>query len=157
MMNAIPILAGRLLLGVLLALALGPLGAGLGWVAYVFSGAVTRLTLLVLLMGGAAIGVAGAVFLAWLGTNRNSPNWIGGLGVTLLVAAAVGAWAGYQIGSLQEVPCCAGPVITPITYIVLGATATANGAGLSLGIAREWATSLRRNRMPQLGRQSEEA
>lgn len=143
MVDSIPVLAGRILLGVLLAVALGPLGAGLGWVLYVFSGAVARVTLLVMLMGGAALGAAAGVFLAWLNTDRNSPRWLGVTTVAFLVAASVGAWAGYEYGAMQEVPCCAGPDITPIVYIALGAAAVANIAGLLLGVGRQLTVYLR--------------
>ena len=156
MVDSIPVLAGRLLLGVLLAVSLAPLGVGAGWVLYVFSGAVTRASLLVLLMGGAALGAAAGVFLAWLNTDRNSPRWIGVTAVVFLTAASLGAWAGYEYGALQEVPCCAGPDITPVVYIALGASVAANGAGLSLGVARQWVISVKRNRLPRRVRRREE-
>ena len=143
MSDYIPVFAGRIFLGVLLAVALGPLGAGLGWILYVFSGAVTRLTLLVLLMGGTALGAAAGVFVAWLNTDHNSLRWMGIATAVFLAAASVGAWVGFQYGAMQEVPCCAGPDITPVVYIALGAAAVANVAGLLMGVARRLAAWLR--------------
>ena len=156
MLESILVLVGRALLGSLLAVSLGPVGAGLGWVLYVFSGAQTRLTLLVLLMGGAAVGAAAGVLIAWLQLERISLRWVGATAGMLLAFAGAGAWAGYEVGALQEVPCCTGPVITPVVYMALGAAVAANVAGLSQGIAREWVASLGRNRLYRQRRESEE-
>ena len=155
MARAILVLVGRTLLGVLAAITLGPLGAGIGWALYVFSGAVSLNTLLVLLMGGAAVGAAAGVLLAWLRFDYNSPLWLGATAVVLLLAALAGAWGGYQYGAVQEVPCCAGPDITPIAYVSLGAAAVAGGIGLVLNIARQVVTSLNRNVLPRQVRRSE--
>ena len=155
MARAILVLVGRTLLGVLVAMTLGPLGAGIGWALYVFSGAVSLNTLLVLLMGGAAVGAAAGVLLAWLRLDYNSPLWLGATAVVLLLAALAGAWGGYQYGAVQEVPCCAGPDITPIAYVSLGAAAVAGGIGLVLNIARQVVTSLKRNILPRQVRRSE--
>ncbi len=155
MARAILVLVGRTLLGVLVAMTLGPLGAGIGWALYVFSGAVSLNTLLGLLMGGAAVGAAAGVLLAWLRLDYNSPLWLGATAVVLLLAALAGAWGGYQYGAVQEVPCCAGPEITPIAYVSLGAAAVAGGIGLALNIARQVVTSLKRNILPRQVRRSE--
>ena len=157
MARTILVLAGRTLLGFLVAMSLGPLGAGIGWALYVFSGAVTRTTLLVLLMGGAAVGAAAGVLLAWLRLDHNSPRWLAATAGVLLLTAIAGAWGGFQYGALQEVPCCAGPDITPIAYVALGAAVTANGMGLVLSITRQVITSLRRGILPrQVPRRGEE-
>ena len=155
MARAILVLVGRTLLGVLVALTLGPLGAGIGWALYVFSGAVSLNTLLGLLMGGAAVGAAAGVLLAWLRLDYNSPLWLGATAVVLLLGAIAGAWGGYQYGAVQEVPCCAGPDIAPIAYVSLGAAAVAGGIGLVLNIARQVVTSLNRNVLPRQVRRSE--
>ena len=155
MARAILVLVGRTLLGVLVAMTLGPLGAGIGWALYVFSGAMSLNTLLGLLMGGAAVGAAAGVLLAWLRFDYNSPLWLGATAVVLLLAALAGAWGGYQYGAVQEVPCCAGPDITPIAYVSLGAAAVAGGIGLVLNIARQVVTSLNRNVLPRQVRRSE--
>ena len=153
--RTILVLAGRTLLGFLVAMSLGLLGAGIGWAMYVFSGAVSLNTLLGLLMGGAAVGAAAGVLLAWLRLDYNSPLWLGATAVILLLAALAGAWGGYQYGAVQEVPCCAGPEITPIAYVSLGAAAVAGGIGLALNIARQVVTSLKRNILPRQVRRSE--
>ena len=155
MARAILVLVGRTLLGVLVAMTLGPLGAGIGWALYVFSGAMSLNTLLGLLMGGAAVGAAAGVLLAWLRFDYNSPLWLGATAVVLLLAALAGAWGGYQYGAVQEVPCCAGPDITPIAYVSLGAAAVAGGIGLVLNLARQVVTSLNRNVLPRQVRRSE--
>jgi hypothetical protein len=46
-----------------------------------------------------------------------------------------GAWGGFQFGANQEVACCVGPAITPITYTAMGASAATNAVALAMGIA----------------------
>ena len=148
---------GRTLLGFLVAMTLGPLGAGIGWALYVFSGAVTLTTLLVLLMGGTAVGAAAGVLLAWLRLDTNSPLWLAAMAGVLLLTAIAGAWGGFRYGAVQQVACCAGPDITPIAYVALGAAVAASGMGLLFSITRQVITSLRRDILPrQAPRRGEE-
>ncbi len=114
-----------------------------------FFGAVSLISLLALLMGGAAVGAAAGVFLAWLRLGYNTPLSLSITAGGLLLAGIGGAWGGFEYGAAQEVPCCAGPNITPITYVVLGATAAANVAGLLLSIAPPVVTALRRRKQPE--------
>ena len=101
------------------------------------------------------MGAAAGVLLAWLRFDYNSPLWLGATAVVLLLAALAGAWGGYQYGAVQEVLCCAGPDITPIAYVSLGAAAVAGGIGLVLNLARQVVTSLNRNVLPRQVRRSE--
>jgi hypothetical protein len=126
----------RTVVGLLLALALGTMGVGVGWILFVFFGATTYTALLVLMLGGAAVGAAAGAFLAWLRLDNNTPSLLLGTAAVLLVAGTAGAWGGFQFGSEQEVPCCAGPEIRPMTYTVLGATAVSNGVALVLGVVQ---------------------
>jgi hypothetical protein len=131
-----PILAWgwRTLLGALLGLALGMTGLGLGWILFVFFGATSHTALLTLMMGGASAGAASGAFLAWLRLDNNTLPLLLGTAALLLLAAATGAWGGFQFGADQEVPCCAEPEIGPMTYTVLGAVVASNGVALLLGI-----------------------
>jgi len=138
------VLSVRTLLGLLMGASLGLLGVGIGWGSYVFFGATSLDTLLILLMGGAAVGAAGGGFLAWLGIDYNTPIRLIAMAVLLLLAAIGGAWGGFQYGSVQEVPCCAKADITPITYIVLGAALATNIIALVIGLTRMAMPSLRK-------------
>ena len=134
----------RTILGLLMGVSLSFLGVGIGWVSYVFFGASSLDTLLILFMGGASVGAAGGGFLSWLNLDYNTPMRLLAKALVLVIAAVGGAWGGYQYGSVQDVPCCARADITPITYIVLGATVGANIIALLLGITRQAMPSLRR-------------
>ena len=129
-------LAVRTIMGTLLSLALGMTGVGIGWILFVFLGFTAHSALLNLMLAGAAVGAAAGGFLAWLRLDNNTLPLLLGTGVVLLAAGVAGAWGGFRFGADQEVPCCAGPDITPMTYIVLGAVVTSNGAGLLLGVVQ---------------------
>lgn len=122
----------------------GILGVGIGWASYVFFGATSRDTLLILLVGGAVLGTAGGGFVAWLRLDNNTPVRLIFTAVLLLSAAVGGAWGGYQYGLAQEIPCCARADITPITYIVMGATVATNVVALTLAITQLALPSLKR-------------
>ena len=95
------------------------------------------------------MGAAAGVFLAWLRLGYNTPLLLSISAAGLLLAGIGGAWGGFEYGAAQEVACCAGPDITPIAYVVLGATAFSNVAGLLLGIAPLVVTTLRRRKQPE--------
>ncbi len=132
------VLVGRTVLGALLATVFSVVGIGIAWAIFVFSGAGSHATLLALFMGGGGIGAGSGSFLAWLRVDW-VPPWPMLLAAVLapVLAGIAGAWGGFQFGANQEVVCCAGPDITPITYTALGATAAANAAALLMGIAHE--------------------
>ena len=138
------ILIARGILGLLLAASLGLLGVGIGWGSYVFFGATSRETLLILLMGGGAVGAAGGGFLGWLRLDYNTPIRLIGTAAALLLAAIAGAWGGFQYGSVQEIPCCARADITPITYIVLGASVATNVIAMALSLTQVALPTLKR-------------
>ena len=91
-----------------------------------------------LFAAGAGIGAGVGGYLAWLRLDH-VPSWQGHLGtvLALAVAGAGGAWGGFQFGASQEIACCTGPAITPITYTALGATAVANVLALAMGVIHE--------------------
>lgn len=128
------VLVGRIVLGVLLASLLSVIGIGIAWAMFVFFGAVSHATLLILFMSGAGIGAGLGSFVAWLRVDW-VPPWP--VVLALVLADIGGAWGGFQFGANQEVACCTGPAITPITYTALGATAAANAVALAMGVAHE--------------------
>ncbi len=138
------ILSARSILGLLLAAIFGLLGVGIGWIAYVFFGATSRETLLILLLGGTVIGTAGGGFLGWLRLDYNTPVRLLGTAALLLLAAIGGAWGGFQYGAVQEVPCCARADITPITYVLLGACLATNVVALALSLTQLALPTLKR-------------
>ncbi len=138
------IFSARSILGLLLAGSLGLLGVGIGWISYVFFGATSRETLVILLMGGAVIGTAGGGFLGWLRFDYNTPVRLISTAAVLLLAATGGAWAGFQYGAIQEVPCCARADITPITYVLLGASLATNAVALALSLTQLALPTLKR-------------
>ena len=96
----------RTLMGVLIGGTFGFLGVGIGWGSFVFFGARSGDTLLLFFIGGASVGVAGGVFLAWLNLDGNSAGRLIVMGSLLLLAAAgvssflhasIAAWSRSQI------------------------------------------------------------
>lgn len=125
----------RTLMGLLIGGTFGFLGVGIGWGSFVFFGARSGDTLLLFFIGGASVGAAGGVFLAWLNLDGNSALRLIVMGSLLLLAAAGGSWGGYQFGSVQDVPCCASPDVTPITYIVVGAIVATSVVALIVNLS----------------------
>ncbi len=129
------VLSVRTLFGVLIGGTFGFLGVAIGWGSFVFFGARSGDTLLLFFIGGASVGAAGGVFLAWLNLDGNSAARLIVMGSLLLLAAFGGSWGGYQFGSVQDVPCCATADVTPITYIVIGAIVATSVAALLLNLS----------------------
>lgn len=125
----------RTLMGVLIGGTFGFLGVGIGWGSFVFFGARSGDALLLFFIGGASVGAAGGVLLAWLNLDGNSALRLVVMGTLLLLAAAGGSWGGYQFGSVQDVPCCATADVTPITYIVIGAIVASSVVALILNLS----------------------
>ncbi len=143
MIAVILTIAARVGLGVLLALVLSMTGIGIAWGLYVFSGAVARITLEAMFIGGAGLGAGLGGMLAWLRVDGNQRSTLIPI---MLVAALVGvggAWAGYGYGVNREIECCAKPAIGTFSYAAFGATLAANGMVLLLGIPREITTRRR--------------
>ena len=123
-------------LGVALAFSFSMAAVGVAWGIYVFSGATSQTTLLALFTSAASIGAGIGSFPAWLKVNYNTrSSMIGNFSLAIL-AGLGGAWGGYWYSANQVVECCAKPDIAPFTLVALGATVTASGVGLVLGIAR---------------------
>ena len=121
------VLAGRTVLGLLLAAVFSVIGIGIAWATFVFFGAVSHATVLSLLMSGAGAGAGVGALVAWLRVDR-VPRWPMRLaGALALVLAGIGgAWGGYQFGAGQEGGCCGGPAITPNPSPAPGAPAATN-------------------------------
>jgi hypothetical protein len=113
------------------------MGLAVAWGLYVFSGAISKTTLLSVSMTGAGVGAGLGAFFAWLRLDHNP---LRAAAVTLLLAllvGVVGGWAGYQYGANKEIECCALPETAPFTYTAFGATLAANGIVLLLQIGRD--------------------
>ncbi len=139
------VLVGRALLGVLLAAVLSVIGIGIAWGMFVFWGAVSHVTLLLLFMTGAGVGAGIGSFAAWLRIDlAPRTSVLAAMAMVLILAGVGGAWGGFQFGATREVACCVGPAIGPITYTTFGATIAANGAALFMvlihviGLRRDW-------------------
>ena len=129
-------LAGRSLLGVLLAVALGVLGIAVAWAMFVFFGARSHAVLLAMFMIGAGLGGGVGSLLAWTRIDGVPSRPILLTAALLVVLAGIaGAWGGFQFGATREVECCVGPAIEPITYMVGGTTLFANVAALVMAVA----------------------
>jgi hypothetical protein len=112
-------------------------GLAVAWGLYIFSGAASRSTLLIVSMCSAGIGAGLGAFFAWVRLDRNPPVLTT---ITILLAvlgALGGGWAGYQFGANNEITCCANPETAPFTYTAFGATLGANGVVLLIRIVRE--------------------
>ena len=130
------VLSARTLFGVLIGGTLGFLGVGMGWGSFVFFGARSGATLLLLFIAGAALGTTIGVFLAWMNLDGNSAVRVIATSALFLLVAVGGSWGGYQYGSVQDVPCCATADVTPITYIVMGAVLATSVVALILNVSR---------------------
>lgn len=130
------ILSTRTLFGVLIGGTFGFFGVGIGWVSFVFFGARSGDTLLLLFIAGAALGTTIGVFLAWMNLDGNSAVRVIATSALFLLVAVGGSWGGYQYGSVQDVPCCATADVTPITYIVMGAVLATSVVALILNVSR---------------------
>jgi len=129
---------GRIMFGLVLATVLGVVGIGIAWSMFVFWGATSHNTLLLLFFSGAGIGASSGTFLAWFRVDR-LPSvpviilwWL-----FLAVVGATGALLGYQFGSRQAVECCVGPPLNPIAYMTLGTAISTNLVALVYGIVRQ--------------------
>ena len=89
-------------------------------------------------MIGAGAGAGLGSFVAWLRVDRAPPaSVLLVMAMALLLAGVGGAWGGYQFGANQEIECCIGPAITPISYTAMGAAVGSSAAALVMGIAHE--------------------
>ena len=130
------VLSARTLFGVLIGGTLGFLGVGMGWGSFVYFGARSGDTLLLLFIAGAALGTTIGVFLAWMNLDGNSAVRVIATSALFLLVAVGGSCGGYQYGSVQDVPCCATADVTPITYIVMGAVLATSVVALILNVSR---------------------
>ncbi len=126
---------GRAVLGALLAALLSVIGIGIAWGMFVFWGAVSHATLLSLFMTGAGVGAGIGSFAAWIRIDLAPPTSVlVVMSLVLILTGIGGAWSGFQFGASQDVPCCIGPAVGPITYTVFGATVAANVVALGMGL-----------------------
>ena len=118
----------RILLGLGLAVVLSMVCLGIAWGLFIFSGASSRNTLLIMSMAGAGLGAGIGAYVAWLKLDRSSWAFFF-IAILMAVAGGVlGGMAGYQYGANREIECCAEPQTAPFTYTAFGATLLANAA-----------------------------
>ena len=120
-----------------LAIVLSMAGLGIAWGLYIFSGAVSKTTLLAMSMVGAGTGGGLGASLAWLRIDRNPPLLLTLMFSLGILGGVLGSWLGYQYGANKEVECCAMPETAPFTYTAFGATIGANAAVFAFTIVRE--------------------
>ena len=122
------IIAGRILLGLGLGFVLSMACLGIAWGLFIFSGASSRNTLLIMSVAGAGLGAGIGAYVAWIKLDRSSWAFFA-IAVLMAVAGGVlGGLAGYQYGANREIECCAEPQTAPFTYTAFGATLLANAA-----------------------------
>ena len=122
------ILAARLLLGFGLAIFLSMVCLGITWGLFIFAGASSRNTLLIMSMAGAGLGAGIGAYVAWLKLDRSSWSFVSVAILLAVVGGVLGGMAGYQYGANREIECCAEPQTAPFTYTAIGATILANVA-----------------------------
>ena len=141
------VLAGRVVLGALLAVVLSVLGVGVAWGLFIFSGTQSLAAMLTFLTTGAGVGAGLGGFLAWLRIDGDASSVLLATALVALAAGIGGAWVGYEFGSHQEVKCCARPEISPVMYIALGATVVTNAALMAVALGRSAALRTHQMRM----------
>ena len=126
--RSVMIIGGRTLLGLAAGVVLSMVALAVAWGLFIFAGASSKTTLLIMSMAGAGMGAGMGAYLAWLKLDR--PPWsIVALTVLLAVAGGViGGLGGYQFGANREIECCAEPQTAPFTYTAFGAALAANAA-----------------------------
>jgi len=144
------ILVGRAVSGALLAVTLSVIGIATAWGVFVFSGAASHTIMLVMFMTGAGLGGGLGSLLAWTKIDGMPSRRMFLTAMLIVVVAGItGAWGGFRFGATQEVECCVGPSIEPITYMVGGTTLLANTAALVWAITydikarRRWVEKFR--------------
>ena len=146
------ILAARLLLGFGLAIFLSMVCLGITWGLFIFSGASSRNTLLIMSMVGAGLGAGIGAYVAWLKLDRSSWSFVSVAILLAVVGGVLGGMAGYQYGANREIECCAEPQTAPFTYTAIGAAILANVA-MYLALAgsaalRAFRTNIRQSSPP---------
>ena len=127
-LRQVGILAARILLGLGLAIVLSMVFLGIAWGLFIFSGASSRNTLLIMSMSGAGLGASIGAYVAWMKLDRSSWSFVSVAILMALVGGVLGGLAGYQYGANREIECCAEPQTAPFTYTAFGAAFVANAA-----------------------------
>jgi len=127
--------AGRAAFGLGLSVAFGVGCILVGRGFYLFSGSFGWTAWLWVMLAASGLGAALGGYLAWLtaGVPRPATASLVMLAAIALLAVA-GAWAGYQWGSTQEVPCCIKPRTSSAGYAIFGAMVSANVAAVALAL-----------------------
>ena len=101
---------------------------GIAWGLFIFSGASSKNTLLIMSMAGAGLGAGIGAYAAWVQLDRFSWSFAAIAILMAVVGGVLGSMAGYQYGANREIECCADPQTAPFTYTAFGATLLANAA-----------------------------
>ena len=120
------LIVARGLLGVGLALVLSISALAVAWGLYLFSGASSRETFLIMSMLGAGIGSGIGAYIPWIKLDRQQRTATALVLVLVLAAGVGGGLIGYDYGANREIECCAEPHTTPFLYTAFGAAILAN-------------------------------
>ena len=137
------ILAGRIILGVCLALVLSIVGIVVAWGLFLFSGSQSLTTWLSSLYFGAGLGAGISGMAAWVRIDHETHLTLATALVVGVSIGVMGAWGGYQYGQNREIECCAMPVKSPIYFTALGATLGANVGVMVLASIRDFVSRKR--------------
>ena len=119
---------------------------GIAWGLFIFSGATSRNTLLIMSMAGAGLGAGIGSYVAWIRLDRAPWSAIAFAVLLAVIGGVIGGLAGYQYGANREIECCAEPQTAPFTYTAIGATLLANAAMYLAGVGNLAVCMLRSGR-----------
>ena len=120
------ILAGRVILGLGLAIVLSMAGLAIAWGLFIFSGATERSTFMIMSMAGGGIGAGIGPAVSWIKLDRQQRYAVILTILLCMAGGIIGGLLGYQFGANREYECCAEPSTTPFTHTAFGATIGAN-------------------------------
>ena len=126
--------AGRVALGLGMALVFAAVGVVLARMSLVLFGLTSWSAWFTLFVSGAGLGAGIGSLLAWMWLKSVGSGFTAILFLVVVVAGVAGGLGGYHYGAGLEPECCASPEMGPIAYTVLGAVAVSNVTALLFGV-----------------------